>query len=228
VVAKEDRKLRIEVGDGLEGTLTDARCARIIRDTITPRFKAGQFGAGLRAGIEEMQRATKGDAAPAPVQHRTGPPVPEPVGVGGIACVALVLVFFVSILIRHRAARHRLRTSTPRLEPLGAHRFVPRRLGLRRLLRRRLLERRRRWAEASAASAAADASRAAAPREAGDDARARDARPTRRHGPVAGRGVPAAAPPRPLGPARARGAVPGRRRARAGSPTPLPRRPCAR
>src|SRR5262249_48573382 len=48
VVAPKDRKLRIEVGYGLEGTLTDAAASRIIRNVITPQFKAGDFVEGIR------------------------------------------------------------------------------------------------------------------------------------------------------------------------------------
>ncbi|MGH8603850.1 MAG: TPM domain-containing protein, partial [Gammaproteobacteria bacterium] len=52
VVAKDDRKLRIEVGYGLEGVLTDATSKRIISEVITPLFKAGDFHAGIAAGVD--------------------------------------------------------------------------------------------------------------------------------------------------------------------------------
>lgn len=51
VIAPKDRKMRIEVGYGLEGTLTDATCGRIIRDVITPRFRDEQYGPGIEAGV---------------------------------------------------------------------------------------------------------------------------------------------------------------------------------
>jgi uncharacterized protein len=54
VVAVQDRKLRIEVGRGLEGELTDLYCGRIIRDVMVPRFKAGDMPGGIRAGTEAM------------------------------------------------------------------------------------------------------------------------------------------------------------------------------
>src|SRR3979411_3004321 len=47
VVAKDDRKLRIEVGYGLEGALNDATAKRIIDEVITPRFRSGDFSGGL-------------------------------------------------------------------------------------------------------------------------------------------------------------------------------------
>jgi uncharacterized protein len=49
VVARDEHRARIEVGGGLEGELTDARSGQIIRETIVPAFRAGQYGAGLQA-----------------------------------------------------------------------------------------------------------------------------------------------------------------------------------
>jgi uncharacterized protein len=52
-VASEDRQVRIEVGGGLEGGLTDAQSSRIIRGTIVPAFRAGRYGDGLyEAGVQ--------------------------------------------------------------------------------------------------------------------------------------------------------------------------------
>ena len=54
VMAKDDHTLRIEVGRGLEGALTDATSNRIIEETITPLFKQGQFAAGINAGVAQI------------------------------------------------------------------------------------------------------------------------------------------------------------------------------
>lgn len=51
LIAKDDRKVRIEVGYGLEGVLTDAQCGRIIRDAIVPRFRGGDFAGGVTDGV---------------------------------------------------------------------------------------------------------------------------------------------------------------------------------
>ncbi len=51
IIFKEDRVMRFEVGYGLEGTMTDATCGKIIRKVITPRFKAGDFSGGISAGV---------------------------------------------------------------------------------------------------------------------------------------------------------------------------------
>ena len=54
VVAKNDRKLRIEVGYGLEGVLTDVTSSRIIREQIAPAFRDGRFAAGVDAGVDRI------------------------------------------------------------------------------------------------------------------------------------------------------------------------------
>src|ERR1700687_1233011 len=66
VVAKNDRHLRIEVGYGLEGALTDATTKRIIDEDITPKFKSGDFSGGISAGVNRMIRLIDGEQLPAP------------------------------------------------------------------------------------------------------------------------------------------------------------------
>ena len=94
-VAQAERKLRLEVGRGLEGNLTDSISGRIIRDVISPEFKRGRFYDGLRAGIEATHAAIGGDYGPV----RTSGGGQRASG-GGIGCfaVTLHLVFFFLIL----------------------------------------------------------------------------------------------------------------------------------
>ncbi|XIA65092.1 TPM domain-containing protein [Bradyrhizobium sp. TZ2] len=66
VIAKSDRRLRIEVGYGLEGALTDATTKRIIDEDITPKFKSGDFAGGVSAGIDRMIRIVDGEKLPEP------------------------------------------------------------------------------------------------------------------------------------------------------------------
>lgn len=54
LVAPKERRVRIEVGYGLEGTLTDALSKIIITNAITPRFKAGDFGGGIVRGVDDI------------------------------------------------------------------------------------------------------------------------------------------------------------------------------
>jgi uncharacterized protein len=69
IVAKNDRALRIEVGYGLEGVLTDATSNRIIHEVIVPRFKAGDFYGGISAGVDSIVRVVSGEPLPAPQRH---------------------------------------------------------------------------------------------------------------------------------------------------------------
>lgn len=64
LIAKDDRKLRIEVGYGLEGALNDATAKRIISETIGPRFKKGDFYGGIDAGVTAMMQVITGEALP--------------------------------------------------------------------------------------------------------------------------------------------------------------------
>jgi len=66
IVAKNDGRLRLEVGYGLEGVLPDAVAKRIIADTIKPYFKQGAYAAGIDAGVTEIMALIRGEALPAP------------------------------------------------------------------------------------------------------------------------------------------------------------------
>lgn len=66
VVAKDDRHLRIEVGYGLEGALTDVTSKRIIDEIIVPKFRSGDFAGGISAGVERIVAVVNGEPLPAP------------------------------------------------------------------------------------------------------------------------------------------------------------------
>jgi uncharacterized protein len=70
VVAKDDRKLRIEVGYGLEGALNDATAKRIIDEVITPKFRNSDFGGGISDGVNRILRVIDGEPLPAPAQRQ--------------------------------------------------------------------------------------------------------------------------------------------------------------
>ena len=61
LIVKDDRKVRIEVGRGLEGKLTDLVSGRIIRNEIVPRFKAGDFDGGVTAGVSAIVGVVRGE-----------------------------------------------------------------------------------------------------------------------------------------------------------------------
>ncbi len=73
VVAKNDRHLRIEVGYGLEGALTDVTAKRIIDEIITPRFRNSDFTGGISAGVDRIMRIIEGEKLPAPPPRRSEP-----------------------------------------------------------------------------------------------------------------------------------------------------------
>ncbi len=66
LVAKDDRRLRIEVGYGLEGALPDITANRIINEIITPKFKQGDFAGGIDAGVDRIIKVIDGEPLPAP------------------------------------------------------------------------------------------------------------------------------------------------------------------
>lgn len=70
LVIKNDRKMRIEVGYGLEGALTDALSSIIIRNEIAPQFKKGNFYQGIQNGVSSIMLATKGEYKAKPVDKQ--------------------------------------------------------------------------------------------------------------------------------------------------------------
>jgi uncharacterized protein len=77
LVARNERKVRIEVGRGLEGKLTDLMSGRIIRERIAPRFRAGDFDGGLKEGAQAIMEVVRGEYkanVEEPVRGRRGAP----------------------------------------------------------------------------------------------------------------------------------------------------------
>ncbi len=74
IVAKDDRKLRIEVGYGLEGAIPDAIAKRVISEIITPYLKAGDFAGGIDAGVSQLIKLIAGESLPAPATEQYDQP----------------------------------------------------------------------------------------------------------------------------------------------------------
>ena len=169
VVAKDDKKLRIEVGYGLEGVLTDATSRRIIAETIAPFLRQNQFAQGINAGVDQIIGVvTKGEpmaAKPAAKpQARSG---------GGFPIEMLLIIVFVvvpvlgSVLRRDLRQGDRARRSAPAssARARGSSRGRPRRgdrgrrrapgHAVRRGRQRSHAARRRRLGPAAAAAGAA-------------------------------------------------------------------------
>jgi uncharacterized protein len=97
VIAKDDRKLHIEVGYGLEGVLPDAIAKRIIDNDIVPRFRDGDFYGGIRAGMDRVMRVVEGEKLPPPAAH--GPPRGRGVNVDWFVPL-IFIAFFAGTLLR--------------------------------------------------------------------------------------------------------------------------------
>jgi len=69
IIAKNDHHVRIEVGRGLEGVLTDAMSNRIIDETITPDFRAGNFYGGISTAFDQMMKLVQGEPLPPPEER---------------------------------------------------------------------------------------------------------------------------------------------------------------
>lgn len=68
-VAKNDRKMRIDVGYGLEGAIPDAVAKRIISEAMAPKFRQGDFAGGLSSAVSQMEKLIEGESLPAPAQR---------------------------------------------------------------------------------------------------------------------------------------------------------------
>jgi uncharacterized protein len=94
VVARDDRKMRIEVGYGLEGVLTDATCTRILNDIVAPQMKDGYFATGIEDGVDAILYdidavAAKGTPSKTKLQRRKKRPFewPDAIAMGGMFTV---------------------------------------------------------------------------------------------------------------------------------------------
>ena len=94
LVAPSDRKVRIEVGYGLEGALTDALSGVVIRSAIAPKFKAGDFAGGIGAGVDAILSILSGDAEE---WHRKGAVRSD--AAGSVDWITVVFVVIVLILL---------------------------------------------------------------------------------------------------------------------------------
>jgi uncharacterized protein len=73
VLARDERKVRIEVGMGLQGVLPDITAGRIIRDVMRPHLKSGNFERGISAGVDGIIAATKGEFKATPGERKSRP-----------------------------------------------------------------------------------------------------------------------------------------------------------
>lgn len=104
LIAKNDRKMRLEVGYGLEGKLTDAQCRRILDNLVRPRFRGGDFDRGVQAGIDAVLGTLRGEdvipaEAPVPKPLAAGKDIPWPMrlAVGGMFVLVIGIFSLVAL-----------------------------------------------------------------------------------------------------------------------------------
>ncbi|HSA81640.1 MAG TPA: TPM domain-containing protein [Geminicoccaceae bacterium] len=122
IVAPEERAVRIEVGYGLEGELTDALSRTIIETRILPHFRAADFAAGIKAGVAAMIEALGGSYDPAlpPVQVRDREDAPSPIPLA-IALPIMALIVLNRLSGGRRRRRSRYGYGGPVIVPGGWH-----------------------------------------------------------------------------------------------------------
>jgi uncharacterized protein len=100
LVAKNDRKMRIEVGYGLEGVLTDVTTSRIIREDVAPAFRDNRFAAGINAGVDRII-AVVGQGSPLPpAKAERAPKAPAGFNIDTLLVILFVVVPVVGGILR--------------------------------------------------------------------------------------------------------------------------------
>ncbi len=95
IVAKDDRKVRIEVGYGLEGAIPDITAGRVIQEYMVPKFRQGDYAGGIVDATGQLVKLVDGEPLPEPVaSHPTGPEN------GGNFGAALAAAFVVAMFVR--------------------------------------------------------------------------------------------------------------------------------
>lgn len=100
VIAMQERRMRIQTGRGVQGTLTDALAKRIIAERVTPKFRAGDFAGGISAGVDAIIRAVDGEALPPPSATRSRPAGDAPAGIEDFFWLAFVGVPLAGMVLR--------------------------------------------------------------------------------------------------------------------------------
>jgi uncharacterized protein len=117
LVALAERRLRIEVGYGLEGVLTDAFCGRVIDNTIVPYFKTERYFEGISAGLLDLIRQTGDEYSPDPALEPAASKRSDRVGAYLFLIMPFLMILVISIFLgRNRAFSRLFKSKYDRLE----------------------------------------------------------------------------------------------------------------
>lgn len=105
LVAKNDRKMRIEVGRGLEGAIPDVIAKRIGSDIVAPYFRQGDLYGGIAAGVERIIKTVEGEPLPAPQPRAQQKPGTAFDGIESFLVFGFVLVFVIGSILRAALGR---------------------------------------------------------------------------------------------------------------------------
>ena len=105
VIAKQERKIRIQTGRGVQGTLTDALAKRIAADIVAPRFRSGDFAGGLGAGVDAIMKAIEGEQLPLPEEKRLQPRVDTISSYSNFLWIGFFVVPIVGMALRSLTGR---------------------------------------------------------------------------------------------------------------------------
>ena len=105
VVAMDDRALRIEVGYGLEGVLSDLVANKIVEDIMVPQFKRGDFVGGIEAGVDAMIRVVDGEPLPEPARAPGAGAQGGGLNLEALFVIGFILVFVVGGVLRAMIGR---------------------------------------------------------------------------------------------------------------------------
>ncbi|ADE11752.1 TPM domain-containing protein [Sideroxydans lithotrophicus] len=105
LVAKDDHRMRIEVGYGLEGALNDATAKRIVSDVISPYFKRGEFYAGIDAGVGAIMKVVEGEPLPPPAPRASARSGGDSGGLGQLIGAGFIIFMIGNILLRQLLGR---------------------------------------------------------------------------------------------------------------------------
>ncbi|HUQ28615.1 MAG TPA: TPM domain-containing protein [Usitatibacter sp.] len=118
-IAMKERRMRIQTGRGVQGTLTDVLSKRIVSDLVTPHFRNGDFAGGIDAGADAIMKAIEGEDLPLPKPASHGK-VDSQSSFGDLAILALFGVPILGMVMRSMFGRFFGATATSGIAGIGA------------------------------------------------------------------------------------------------------------